>query len=110
MGSSHPTAQLLSTRCSAPCSLRHWPLPWSCSSRCQPPTAPTPSPSPLAPPPSFHSLPLSPPPSPLSQSWASRPSSLEATFSPGEARGLLRRRTSALRLLLTLRLRPATRG
>merc|ERR1712083_187402 len=81
--------QLLSTRCSAPCSAYLWPSPWSCCSRCPPPPAPTPSPLPPAPPPSSPSLLPSPLPLLPLDSWASRPSSLQLHSPGGEARGLL---------------------
>merc|ERR1712060_1035885 len=103
-------SQLLSTRCSAPCSACLWPSPWSCCSRCPLPPAPTPSPLPPAPPPSSPSLLPSPLPLLPLDSWASRPSSLQLHSPGGEARGLLMmRRCPPLRPLPPLRLRTATR-
>merc|ERR1712062_374146 len=104
-------SQLLSTRCSAPCSACLWPSPWSCCSRCPLPPALTPSPLPPAPPPSSPSLLPSPLPLLPLDSWASRPSSLQLHSPGGEERGLQRRRRCPpLRPLPPLRLRTATRG
>merc|ERR1712037_509853 len=101
-----------SSRCFAPSSTLPWPLLSSCSSRCPLPPAPLQSLQPHCSP----SLPPRPPPLLQSPSSASKPSSLDSPCSPrkapaGEARGPLRRKRSLpSRLLLTLRLRTATRG
>merc|ERR1712037_735533 len=107
-----------SSRCFAPSSTLPWPLLSSCSSRCPLPPAPLQS----LQPPCSPSLPPRPPPLPRSPSSASKPSSLDSPCSPrkalageatvtGEARGPPRwKRSLPSRLLLTLRLRTATRG